>query len=594
MQQILQETFGYPTFRGQQEQIIQGILEQQDSLVIMPTGGGKSLCFQIPALLLEGLTIVVSPLIALMDDQVQALKLLDIAAESLHSGKSAMVASTIFDDLAHGRIKLLYVSPEKLLSPNFLSFTEHQKPSLFAIDEAHCVSVWGNDFRPEYVKLTKLKELFPSVPIVALTATADDTTRRDIVEVLNLNEAKIYIDSFERKNIATYARPGNKRIEQIISWVEQRSSQAGIVYCLSRKNTEKVAADLQKKGYRAKAYHAGIDHNGRTEVQQAFQSDELDIVCATIAFGMGIDKPNIRWVIHYNMPKNIEAYYQEIGRAGRDGDPSEALLFYSWADYLNLKKFIDQSPGTAAFIQMQSVKLERMWQLASSIHCRTSLVLNYFGEYGRSKCDHCDNCLEPKPKFDGTKYTQMALSAILRSRENVGLNMLIDILRGSFKQELQDQGYHELKTFGIGRDVPFVHWKFYISQMINQGYMQINYQDHAKLKSTSQSKEVLFEGKQVSLAAFVAAQANKSKAKKKAVIEGPADAGVFSRLKAWRSKKAKALRVPPYVILHDKSLKQLAQVSLQSKDELIDIDGIGKAKLKKYGDEIMSILLETN
>ena len=431
---ILKNTFGFNQFRGQQKEIIKNVLEGNDSLVIMPTGGGKSLCYQIPALILPGLSIVISPLIALMNDQVAALRQLEIAAGAIHSNISPEESNKIINDINSGHLKLLYVSPEKVLTNDFLRFLDHQKINLIAIDEAHCVSVWGNDFRPEYVRLSVLKDRYIDIPFIALTATADKTTQSDIIKQLNLIVEKPFLESFERKNINTSAKAGIKRAEQILYFISQHPEEAGIVYCLSRKSTEKLAKRLQAKGIKAKAYHAGLDGDIRSSIQKEFQDDHLQIVCATIAFGMGIDKPNIRWVIHYNMPKNVEAYYQEIGRAGRDGNISEAILFYSWADYLNLLKFIDESSATETFKTVQRAKLERMWQLATALSCRTNLVLNYFGEYKNENCGHCDICLEPPQLINGTRYTQMALSGIIRTRESIGMNLLIDILRGSYKK----------------------------------------------------------------------------------------------------------------------------------------------------------------
>jgi len=592
---ILKDIFGFGQFRGKQEKIIKSVISGSDALVIMPTGGGKSLCYQIPALINEGLTVVVSPLIALMNDQVGAMKQLDIAAAAIHSNIDSGVSSEIFAAIERKELKLLYVSPEKLLSEGFLAYIKRQEISLFAIDEAHCVSVWGNDFRPEYVKLSLLKDEFPDVPTIALTATADHATQTDIIKQLRLKNDKPFLSSFERDNIHTEAKSGLKRAEQILHFLREHPDGAGIIYCLSRKSTERMAEKLKANGYKAQAYHAGLDAGTRQAVQSAFQNDTLQIVCATIAFGMGIDKPNIRWVIHYNMPKNIEGYYQEIGRGGRDGEPADALLFYSWADYLNLQKFIDESDAHETFKEVQRAKLARMWEFATALSCRTNLVLNYFGEYRNNKCNHCDNCIHPKEMFDGTMYAQMALSGILRTKEAVGMNLLIDILRGSYKQEIQQKGYDELKTYGVGRDVPFSHWRHYITQLINQGIIAIDFTDFSRLKSTPLTMDVLQRNVNVELAKYIAPTE-----KKKVVIPkiqadlSQLDNTLLDNLKVWRRTAAKAQKVPAYLIMHDKTLKQIAALKPDTDAKLLSVDGIGKAKLDKYGEAIIELVVGQN
>lgn len=590
---ILKDVFGYNAFRDQQEEIIQSVIAGNDNLVIMPTGGGKSLCYQIPALCREGLTVVVSPLIALMNDQVAALKQLDIKAEALHSNISADLKRQIDIDINNGDLKLLYVSPEGLLQDRFIQYLKSKKVNLFAIDEAHCVSVWGNDFRPEYVKLSMLKREFPHVPTVALTATADHATQSDIMQQLQMDNPSHFLSSFERDNISTSTSPGQKRIQQIGNFLLSHQDEAGIIYCLSRKNTEKVANDLRAMGYKARAYHAGIDGAERAEIQREFQSDEIQIVCATIAFGMGIDKPNIRWVIHYNMPKNIESYYQEIGRAGRDGGDSETLLFYSWADYTNLLRFVDESDASEDFKTVQRAKLERMWEFATAASCRTNLVLNYFGEYRNTKCNHCDNCINPPELFDGTLQAQMALSAIIRCKENVGINLLIDILRGSNKAEIRSGGYDRIKTFGTGREIPFLDWKHYITQLINQGLVSIDYTEGSKLKTTPLSLPAIKNGIKISLSRFVKSD-NKPKVKvpKFAFESQDVDQDLFSVLKNWRAGLARTQSVPAYVIMHNKALEHISVAKPANATELLAVDGIGRAKMQKYGDAILQIIKE--
>lgn len=590
-EQILADIFGYQTFRHSQREIIQSVLDGIDTLVIMPTGGGKSLCYQVPALLKEGITIVVSPLIALMNDQVAALKQLGISAATVHSGVSSQDKQLINEELKAGKLKLLYVAPETLLSDRFLSFIQNQPISLIAIDEAHCVSIWGNDFRPEYVKLARLKELFPSIPTLALTATADHATQGDIIKQLHLKKSRLFVSSFERKNIHTIAQPGQQRLRQILKFIGTRPGQAGIVYCLSRKSTEMMASKLQANGLRAEAYHAGIESAKRASVQHDFQSDELDIVCATIAFGMGIDKPNIRWVIHYNMPKNIESYYQEIGRSGRDGAPAETMLFFSWADFLQLQRFITDSEAAETFKKVQEAKLLRMWEYASASSCRTNLILNYFGEFSPGPCDHCDNCLNPPEFFDGLRFAQMALSAVVRAKERLSISLLIDVLRGSFKHEIRSQGLDQLKTFGVGRDLPYLDWKHYITELINQGYLSIDFSDRSKLKTTPLSSAVLHGKTDVKLTQFIPAGQKKiSKQIETELVSGPIDQGIVTRLKQWRLGLAKSEKVPAYVILYNRTIDQIASSMPKDKNELLQIDGIGKAKLERYGDEILEMI----
>jgi len=558
----------------------------------MPTGGGKSICYQVPAIARKGLTLVVSPLIALMNDQVDSMRQVGVKAAALHSNHSSEETNSIYRDIESGNLSLLYVSPERLMTDRILDYLKSKVTlSLIAIDEAHCVSVWGNDFRPEYVALGKLKEIFPTVPTIALTATADSSTQQDIIKQLRLRDAPLYLSSFERSNITTSAAPGQKRIEQILSFVKPRKGQAGIVYCLSRKSTESVADRLAGKGYKALAYHAGIPGAERASIQRKFQNDEIDIICATIAFGMGIDKPNIRFVIHYNLPKNIEAYYQEIGRAGRDGADSEALLFYSWGDKTNLQSFIDQSEASSDFKEVQTVKLERMWQFASSANCRTNTILNYFGEYKTDQCGHCDNCLYPPPRFDGTTYAQMALSAIIRGGQRMGLGLTVDVLRGSFKQEITNLGLDKIKTYGVGREVSYLAWSHYITQFINQGLIQLDVTDYSRLKVTPLSNSVL-EGKETIEITQFEKQKNKAPIKmvKPMLNSIDIDKDLLAGLKKWRTQLAKEMNVPPYRIFSNKTLDYLAAEAPTNHQDLLDIDGIGKVKLEQFGNQLIEII----
>ncbi|MBK9734279.1 MAG: DNA helicase RecQ [Saprospiraceae bacterium] len=586
---LLKEIWGFSTFRPHQSEIIDTILSGKDCLVIMPTGGGKSLCFQLPALMLPGLTVVVSPLIALMNDQVDALKLSGVSVAAMHSNLKANELSDIEKQLIQGQIKLLYVSPERINASGFATFLSALNISLFAIDEAHCVSVWGNDFRPDYVLLNKLRDSFKNVPFIALTATADDSTQQDICQQLHLIEPKTFVSSFERKNITTEARPADQKFKNVVEFLQKVPKQSGIIYCLSRKETEKISTKLKQNGYNCDFYHAGMAADDRKRVQRQFQDDSLQFICATIAFGMGIDKSNIRWVIHFSMPKNLEGYYQEIGRSGRDGTPARALLFYSWGDYIMLKKFIDDSPAIETFKIVQYAKLDRMWEYASANECRTNLVLNYFGEYRSEPCMHCDNCLAPPKSVDATLIAQKALSAIVRTNENVPMNLLIDILRGSFRAEVREGGYDQIKTFGAGKDISYINWKIYITQLINQGYIRIDYTDHFKLKTTPLTRAVLFEEKKVRMVDLTFSEliVEKEKPKpKKRIIEDE----LMQKLKEWRSDLARQKQVPAYVIFSDKVFENIVSEKPSTTADLLRVEGIGKVKMEQYGKDILAII----
>lgn len=586
---ILKDIWGYSSFRTQQEEIIDHILSGEDALVIMPTGGGKSLCFQLPALLNEGLAVVISPLIALMNDQVSALRLSGVEVATLHSNLTSEELRLQESAVLSGKVKLLYVSPERANSTSFIQLISRIKVSLFAVDEAHCVSVWGNDFRPDYVTLHVLRDSFPKIPFMALTATADSATQRDICDQLHLIRPRIFISSFERKNIKTESRPAENRFRQVSDFLNKNKGQNGIIYCLSRKETERLSSKFLSSGYACAHYHAGMDAESRNQVQKDFQDDRFQFICATIAFGMGIDKSNIRWVIHYSMPKNLEGYYQEIGRAGRDGLPSRALLFYSWGDYSMLKKFIDDSSAKEEFKNVQYAKLDRMWEYASAHQCRTNIVLNYFGEYKTWPCGYCDNCLFPPKSTDGTLWAQKALSAVVRCHESVGLNLLIDILRGSYRAEIRDHGFDKIKTFGAGREISFIHWKIYITQMINQGLLKIDYTDSMKLKVTPLTHKVLFEGMRVQLSDLNYQDEVKEALKPSQKDIHPHEE-LLQKLKEWRTDRARDKKVPAYIIFSDKVLINLAGSRPSTRSELLEVEGIGKAKADMYGEDILAII----
>ena len=581
LHQTLRTHFGFTTFRPHQEDIIQHVLEGGHALVIMPTGGGKSICYQLPALLKEGFVLVISPLISLMNDQVRSLRANGIRAGALHSGTTSEESREINHDIEDGKLKILYVSPERALTPKFLEWISVRPVSLIAIDEAHCVSIWGNDFRPEYAQLPALIQYFPDIPVLALTATADTSTQVDICQQLNLRDPKTFLSSFERPNIHLEVRAGVERIDQIRDWIKERKDQPGIIYCLARKSTEQIATTLQRYGYKAAAYHAEIDNATRKKVQEDFQFDRIQIVCATIAFGMGIDKPNIRWIIHYNLPKNIENYYQEIGRSGRDGQPAEALMFYSFRDVAVYKEFIDLSDANETFKRVQSEKLERIWEYSQATNCRTNVILNYFGEYRTSGCGHCDHCQHPLQGFDGTRLAQMALSACKRCHESVGLNLLVDVLRGSGKREIYDRHLQHVKTYGAGKDLSARDWMHYITQMINQGLLAIDYVAHSVLRCTPLSDAVLFDDKKVTLHREVEKLDEPVVKKKPKSVRFSEE--LISRLEKLCQRLGREEGLPQYAIFPKGTLREMAEVRPFTLKEFSKLDGIGEYKTLKYG-----------
>ncbi len=590
---ILKDVFGYSAFREGQEEVIEGVLQNKDSLVIMPTGGGKSLCFQIPALVKEGTAIVISPLISLMNDQVMALQQVGVEAKALHSHNDRFIPSSVNSANGTKKPKLLYVSPERINQESFRQVLSALDISLFAIDEAHCVSIWGNDFRPDYATLGFLRDEFPQIPVMALTATADKATQDDIIKQLKLHEPIIHVSSFERKNIQVEARTGSKRLEQIISFIRKNADKSGIIYCLSRASCETLTASLQSAGVKAGHYHAGMTADERTKIQNSFLHDEIQVICATIAFGMGIDKSNIRWIIHYNMPKNLEGYYQEIGRSGRDGTQAKAILFYGWGDFIKLKRFITDSDGNETFKKVQEAKLMRMWEYCQTADCRVNLVLNYFGEYRDKPCGYCDNCLKPPDKIHGNAWVQKAISAVIRSGESLNMSMLIDVLRGSMKREITEGGYEKLKTFGVGRDLNSFAWKQYITQMIDKGLLAIDYTDNMKIKTTPFSREAIFSTNPITL--LKAEDFSKEVHEVKSVKKRKSSKELLKEelaviLKTWRMEKSKVMKVPPYVIMTDQTLGQLVERKPIFKNDLLDIDGIGKKRLEQYGADIIDII----
>ena len=590
---LLKKFFGYTSFRPLQADIIRRIVDGKDSLVLMPTGGGKSICFQLPAIYLQGTALVVSPLIALMKDQVEGLIANGIPAAALNSLMPEAEQQRVKLMAERGKLKLLYISPERLMA-EINWFLPRLDLSLIAIDEAHCVSHWGHDFRPEYTQLAILKERFPKVPVVALTATADKITRQDIVEQLKLTDPQIFISSFDRPNLSLTVRRGmNKRekMSTIARFIRQRPGTSGIIYCMKRDDTVELASELTYRMHiPAIAYHAGLPTAERTRAQEDFINDRVSVVCATVAFGMGIDKSNVRWVIHFNMPGSIENYYQEIGRAGRDGLPSDTLLFYSLGDLIVLRRFAEESGQPDVNLE----KLNRMQRYCESDICRRRILLSYFGEESATDCGNCDVCHNPPERFDGTILIQKALSGIVRTGEHVGLQMLIDILRGSARAELRAKGYDQLKTYGVGHDLPYKVWKEYLFQMIQLGYVEVDYAAGQVLRVTPLGKRVLFGQEKALLALYkepeeTAPTRFKAKPIRPKRTASPDDT-LLDALKQLRKQLAEKDRIPPYQVFTDASLEDMVERRPVSLDAFSDVHGVGQIKLDRYGRVFVSLI----
>ncbi len=589
--EILKSQFGYDSFRMNQEQAIETVLQKKDCVVLMPTGGGKSLCYQIPALMLDGLTVVISPLIALMKDQVDALRNNGVEAAFLNSTQTGREQTEVFQKVRSGEFKLLYVAPERLLQTGdqFIDFLKSVDVSLFAIDEAHCISSWGHDFRPEYIQLGRLKRYFPDVPLIALTATADKLVRQDIVEKLGIRNAALFVSSFNRPNIFYKIEPKRNSYGRLLEYLETRREESGIIYCLSRNSAESLAADLRDEGFDALAYHAGLDKETRDKNQSLFLKDEVKIIVATIAFGMGIDKSNVRFVVHMDLPKNIESYYQETGRAGRDGLQSEALLFFSWGDVNKLKGFAEVE-GNKSQTEIMLKKLNTMGAFGDLKTCRRRFLLNYFSEELTEDCGHCDNCNTTFETFDGTIIAQKALSAVYRTNQRFGLSYLIDFLRGSQAKTIWEE-HKRLKTYGIGADISKNNWFEYFRDLIEQGYLKQAEGALPTIALTEKSMDVLRGNERVELFKVTVKEDKKEKSLVSAIAHDY-EKDLFDELRQVRTVFAREENVPPYVVFSDATLVEMAAYLPQSEDELRRISGVGDLKLQKYGADFLEVILD--
>lgn len=591
--EILQQYFGYDNFRLEQANAVENVISKKDTFVLMPTGGGKSLCYQVPALVLDGTAIVISPLIALMKDQVDALRVNGISASYINSSMTSWEQNETLNQLKNGQLKLLYVAPEKLSADNgaFLKLLNDINISLFAVDEAHCVSHWGHDFRPDYLFLNGIKNQFPSVPMIALTASADEITRKDIIKQLNLQNPLVLVSSFDRANIKYFVQPKQSVLQNIIQYLNEHPNDSGIIYCLSRKGTEEMSNNLKENGINSAFYHAGLSSMERAKVQDDFLKDKTRVMLATIAFGMGIDKSNVRFVMHADLPKNIESYYQETGRAGRDGLPSEAILFYSYADVMKLKKFA-MIEGNEEQSDLMLHKLKQMSDFAEMQKCRRQYLMEYFGEKHDGNCNSCDFCLSEFESWDATTDAQKLLSAIFRLKERYGKNLIIDFLRGSKSVKITDY-MRTLPTYGIGSSHDKNYWQNLVTQLLINGFLSESNEEFSVLKLNEESKLVLFKGKKVIFQKIK----EKAKAVTVAEIENDyatpeidANQDLFLELKSLRREFAEREKVPPYVIFSDSTLMELSAYLPNSKEELNEISGFGAFKIEKYGESFLKVI----
>ncbi|MCL9668868.1 ATP-dependent DNA helicase RecQ [Rosenbergiella epipactidis] len=586
--QVLQETFGYQQFRPGQDSIIQAAISGQDCLVVMPTGGGKSLCYQIPALVRNGLTLVVSPLISLMKDQVDQLRANGVSAESLNSSQPREIQQQIYQACREGKVKLLYVAPERLMMESFLDTLSSWHPALIAVDEAHCISQWGHDFRPEYGAIGRLRERFPTLPIMALTATADSTTRQDILQRLQLHEPFIQVSSFDRPNIRYTLVDKYKPTDQLLTYLRDQRGKCGIIYCNSRAKVEDITARLQSRGWSVGAYHAGLEADERARVQEAFQRDDLQIVVATVAFGMGINKPNVRFVFHLDIPRNIESYYQETGRAGRDGLPAEAMMLYDPADMGWLRRCLDEkSPGLSQDIERH--KLNAMGAFAEAQTCRRLVLLNYFGENRQAACGNCDICLDPPRRYDGLVDAQKALSTIYRVGQRFGMGYIVEVLRGAANQRIKEFGHDKLPVYAIGRDQSHEHWVNVLRQLIHLGLVTQNISQHSALQLTESARPVLRSESPLQLA-VPRIIVTKTRPVVSRLSGSHYDKKLFAKLRKLRKAIADEENIPPYVVFNDATLIELSEIQPISPSEMLGINGIGQRKLERFGRPFMQLI----